>query len=98
MHAHGESDVLRRQAHREQSGWSPFALLLVSRCPRDTSRPNTWRGVRVVDGATLEMLCTARYRGFESRPLRKLFVREDLRRVNKARIVREIPKCFTLRG
>jgi hypothetical protein len=28
------------------------------------------RGDRVADRAALEMLCTARYRGFESRPLR----------------------------
>jgi hypothetical protein len=30
----------------------------------------TRRGDRVADRAALEMLCTARYRGFESRPLR----------------------------
>ena len=30
-----------------------------------------WRGDRVADCAALEMLCTARYRGFESRPLRQ---------------------------
>ena len=29
------------------------------------------RGVRVVDRARLESVCTERYRGFESRPLRK---------------------------
>ena len=30
----------------------------------------TRRGVRVVEGAALEMLCSESYRGFESRPLR----------------------------
>jgi hypothetical protein len=30
------------------------------------------RGVRVADRARLESVCTARYRGFESLPLRKL--------------------------
>ena len=30
-----------------------------------------WRGGRVVEGAALEMLCRATYRGFESHPLRQ---------------------------
>lgn len=30
----------------------------------------TRRGVRVVDGACLESMCTEMYRGFEPRPLR----------------------------
>ena len=38
----------------------------------------TWRGVRVVDRARLESVCTARYRGFESRPLRIKTVSFDL--------------------
>jgi hypothetical protein len=32
----------------------------------------TRRGVRVADRACLESMCTAMYRGFESRPLRKM--------------------------
>ncbi len=31
---------------------------------------SAWRGDRVVEGARLEIVCTATYRGFESRPLR----------------------------
>ena len=34
-----------------------------------------WRDVRVVEGATLEMLCTARYRRFESSSLRHPYVK-----------------------
>ena len=30
------------------------------------------RGVRVAERASLESLCTAMYRGFESRPLRRM--------------------------
>lgn len=33
------------------------------------------RGVRVADRASLESLCTARYRGFESPPLRQIKTR-----------------------
>ena len=32
---------------------------------------HTWRGVRVVEGAGLEIMCGATHRGFESRPLRR---------------------------
>ena len=34
------------------------------------------RGVRVVDRARLESVCTERYRGFESRPLRRVSTAE----------------------
>jgi hypothetical protein len=34
------------------------------------SAPSLWRSGRVVDGAALEMLCRATYRGFESHLLR----------------------------
>jgi hypothetical protein len=40
-----------------------------------------WMGARVVDWARLESVCTARYRGFESLPIRfmhKLFVVNSL--------------------
>ena len=46
---------------------------------RVTSFP--WMGARVVDWARLESVCTARYRGFESLPIRfmhKLFVVNSL--------------------
>jgi hypothetical protein len=38
-------------------------------------------GARAVDWARLESVCTERYRGFESRPIRMLFVLRDLYRV-----------------
>ena len=34
------------------------------------SRAQVWMGARVVDWARLESVCTARYRGFESLPIR----------------------------
>ncbi len=33
----------------------------------------SWMGARAVDWARLESVCTARYRGFESLPIRKSF-------------------------
>ena len=35
---------------------------------------SVWRGDRVVEGARLEIVCTVRYRGFESLPLRQFMV------------------------
>ena len=35
---------------------------------------SAWRGDRVVEGARLEIVCTERYRGFESLPLRQFMV------------------------
>ena len=44
-----------------------------------------WRGGRVVECARLEIGCAARYRGFESRPLRHA-IRRDFLRLSKKRL------------
>ncbi len=66
-------------AARHRPIWQRTALK--ARSPRYLCRPcslrnflertASWRGVRVVDRARLESVCTERYRGFESRSLRK---------------------------
>jgi hypothetical protein len=43
------------------------------------------RGVRVVDRARLESVCTERYRGFESRPLRSSSKSRTAKNPEKAR-------------
>ncbi len=45
----------------------------------------TRRGVRVAERASLESLCTAMYRGFESRPLRFRVLLQSRSRYSRAR-------------
>jgi hypothetical protein len=47
----------------------------------------SWMGARAVDWARLESVCTARYRGFESLPIRQWFIISDLQNneINKKR-------------
>ena len=51
-----------------------FELLPASspQAPAPSNRCNPRRGVREVEGDRLEICCTARYRGFESHPLRQI--------------------------
>ncbi len=41
-------------------------------------KSGSWRGVRAAEGARLESVYTATYRGFESRPLRQIKVKRGL--------------------
>ena len=59
----------------ETGSLSQFPPKLVARGSRQLQCPPLdWMGARVVDWARLESVCTARYRGFESLPIRQRYI------------------------
>ena len=54
---------------------NPQNRILITETPKtvlsiDPKPSGFWRGVRAVEGARLESVCSQNYRGFESHPLR----------------------------
>ena len=77
------SSLLNCRSRKGPGGSNPSLSATLS-IPQASSSPG--RGVRVADRAALLKLCTARYRGFESLPLRTEY------------IVSEDPSAYTASG
>ena len=66
MVSDSKSDVRKHRGFKSL----PLRHVHVTRA-RSRSGPPPWRGDRVAEGARLEIVCTERYRGFESLSLRR---------------------------